>query len=160
MKQSTRLDGVDLNILKQLQRSGRITNQDLAAHINMSPSSCLHRVRRLEEQGYIATYHAHLNLAAICRTITCLSTVTLNNPSQEDYNLFETRCCSTPEVVECYTVSGSFDFVLKVVTTDMAAYLDLTELFMENIGCGVNISTHVVMKEVKPFRGYPLERLL
>lgn len=155
-----KIDRIDLKILQQLQRSGRITNQNLAEKVNLSPSSCLHRVRRLEQANIILSYQANLRLSSLCRSITCIATVTLSNHTQEDFLVFEKLTKEIPEIIESQTVSGGFDFFLKVVAGDMAAYLDLTNDLIQGMSCGVNINTHVVMKEIKPFRGYPIERLI
>lgn len=155
-----KIDRIDLKILQHLQKAGRITNQNLAEKVNLSPSSCLHRVRRLEEAKIILSYQANLRLSSLCRSITCIATVTLSNHTQEDFLAFEKLTVDLPEVVESHTVSGGFDFFLKVVAGDMAAYLELTNKLIQGMSCGVNINTHVVMKEIKAFRGYPIERLI
>ena len=160
MKDGSRIDRLDLKILQTLQKQGRITNQALAEKVNLSPSSCLHRVRRLEEAGIIQSYQAHIRLAPLCRTITCFATVTLSNHTQEDFVAFEKLTLNLPEVIECQTVSGGFDFILKVIAADMSDYLELTNQLIQQMSCGVNINTHVVMKEIKPFRGFPIERLV
>jgi len=155
-----KFDRIDLKILQSLQKQGRITNQNLAELVNLSPSSCLHRVRRLEEANIIQSYQANLKLSSLCRSITCIATVTLSNHTQEDFHAFEKLTLSIPEVIESQTVSGGFDFFLKVVAGDMASYLELTNQLIQGMSCGVNINTHVVMKEIKPFHGYPIERLV
>lgn len=155
-----KIDRIDLKILQELQKQGRITNQNLAEQVNLSPSSCLHRVRRLEEAHLIQSYQANLRLSSLCRSITCIATVVLSNHTQEDFLAFEKLTIDIPEVIESQTVSGGFDFFLKVVAADMPAYLELTNRLIQGMSCGVNINTHVVMKEIKAFRGYPIERLI
>ncbi|MEC8740741.1 MAG: Lrp/AsnC family transcriptional regulator, partial [Pseudomonadota bacterium] len=124
---NTKLDKVDLRILQTLQKDGRITNQNLAERVNLSPSSCLQRVRRLDQAGVISYYLAHLNLGSIARHIICLATISVKNHTQEDFNAFEDLIESIPEVVECYTVSGESDFLLKVICADMRRYVEIND---------------------------------
>ena len=112
---NTKLDKIDLRILQTLQKDGRITNQNLAERVNLSPSSCLQRVRRLDQAGVISYYQAHLNLGSIARHIICLATISVKNHTQEEFNAFEDLIESIPEVVECYTVSGESDLLMKVI---------------------------------------------
>ena len=80
-----KLDRIDLNILSQLQRNGRITNIDLAKAVALSPSPCLLRVKRLEEAGYIVSYNARIDLAKLGETITVFTEVTLNDHHREEH---------------------------------------------------------------------------
>ncbi|TQV78292.1 Lrp/AsnC family transcriptional regulator [Exilibacterium tricleocarpae] len=158
MRQS--IDHLDLRILQHLQTNAKTTNQDLADTVGLSPSSCLQRVRRLEDKGYIDRYLARVNLSKLCRSITCITTVTLKQHAKEDFDQFEQAVAAIPEVVECFTVSGGFDFVLKVVCPDMDRYLALNNELVAGGANIENVSTHVVMNENKPFTGYPLDTLI
>lgn len=160
VKDSIKIDRLDLKILSTLQKQGRITNQNLAEIVSLSPSSCLHRVRRLEEVGIISSYQANLRLSSLCRSISCIVTLTLAHHTQDDFTTVEQWLTDCPEVVEAHTVSGSFDFFLRVVATDMDDYLAWTDRMIESLPETININTHVVMKEVKAFRGYPLQKLI
>lgn len=153
---STKLDKIDMRILQILQRDGRITNQNLAEQISLSPSSCLQRVRRLEHAGVIASYQARLNLASIARHIICLATVSVKNHTQEESKAFESLIESIPEVVECYTVSGESDFLMKIICADMKRYVEINEQLVGNSRYQVTINSYVVMKENKSFRGVDL----
>ena len=153
---SAKLDKIDMRILQILQKDGRITNQNLAEQVNLSPSSCLQRVRRLEKADVIASYQAHLNLASIARHIICMATVSVKNHTQEEFSAFETLIKSIPEVVECYTVSGESDFLMKIVCPDMKRYVEINEQLVGNSRYQVTINYYVVMKENKPFRGVDL----
>ncbi len=154
------LDQLDLKILQCLQKNAKTTNQDLAEQVGLSPSSCLQRVRRIEERGYINRYLAIINLPRLCRTLTCIATVTLRQHSREDFDNFERRVQKIPEVIECYTVSGGCDFILKTVCADMTRYLQLNDELVSGSANIENINTHVVMSENKPFSGYPLNSLV
>lgn len=154
------LDRISRNILSVLQTDARITNQDLAERVGLSPSSCLNRVKKLEKEGLIGPYHAVLNLPKLCRSVTVIATVSLKDQSSEAFRLFHQAVQNIPEVVECDTVSGAFDFFLKIVAPDMLRYNAINDRLLDLSPGQVNISSHVVLETVKPFRGYPLAQLL
>ncbi len=160
MQGKRQLDRIDQNILSALQQSARITNQELAAEVGLSPSSCLSRVRKLEEDGCLGPYLGVVNLDRLCRYITCIAMVTLEHHRQQDFRTFETFVGSLSEVVQCDTVSGGCDFVLRIVCADMERYHIVNERLLNSGANVVNIKTHVVMTENKKFAGYPLEELL
>ena len=154
------LDKIDLRILKVLQDNARITNQDLADEIHLSPSSCLMRVRKLEQSGILASYHAAVDLKKICRIVKCIVTISMHNQTKKDFAQFQSYVNSVPEILECYTVSGAFDFFLKVASPNMERYLEITDELIECTEAEIHLSTHVVMDETKADRAYPLDRLL
>lgn len=154
------LDKTDLRILKVLQERARITNQDLADKIHLSPSSCLMRVRKLEESGVLESYHAAINLKKICRIVQCIVTISMKNQTKKDFAQFLEYVEKVPEVLECHTVSGAFDFFLKVASPNMERYLEITDELIECSDAEIHLSTHVVMDENKVTRAYPLDRLL
>ncbi len=154
------LDRINRKILSALQKEARMTNQDLADKVGLSPSSCLSRVKKLEEAGYIDPYMAVLNLPKLCRSVTVIATVSLKDQSTEAFRLFRQAAQEIPEVVECDTVSGVFDFFLKIVAPDMLRYNAINDRLLDLIPGQINISSHVVLETGKPFRGYPLDQLL
>lgn len=154
-----KLDKLDLRILTILQENGRITNQDLAAKVNLSPSSCLQRVRRLEKSKFIHSYQAGLNLDRIARHINCIAAVTVKDHTQQEFKAFVALIESIPEIVECFTVSGESDFLVKIICADMNRYLEISDLLLSSNQQQVTINTYVVMKENKRFRGVDLSTL-
>jgi len=154
------LDKISRNILSTLQQEARITNQELAERVGLSTSSCLNRVRKLEEARLLGPYLGNLNLAKICRSVEVIVTVSLKDQSTEAFRTFQSAAQSHPELVECYTVSGSFDFFLRIVAPDMQRYNAINDQLLDVLPGMVNISSHVVLTTVKPFRGYPLNALL
>lgn len=154
------LDRINRKILSVLQKEARITNQGLAERVGLSPSSCLNRVKKLEEEGLIGPYMAVLNLPKLCRSVTVIATVSLKDQSTEAFRLFRQAAQGIPEVVECDTVSGVFDFFLKIVAPDMLRYNAINDRLLDLLPGQVNISSHVVLETGKPFRGYPLDQLL
>jgi len=153
------IDKLDLRILSFLQTDARITNQSLADKVGLSPSSCLQRVKWLEQQGYIKNYLSQLCLSKLCRYVTCMATVTMRDHTPNDFDAFAAIVDSIPEIVECYTVSGGFDFILKIVCTDMNRHLELNNRLLNSSQKIESINTHFVMKENKTFNGFPLDTL-
>ncbi|MDR3513926.1 MAG: Lrp/AsnC family transcriptional regulator [Caulobacteraceae bacterium] len=150
------LDAIDRKILVELQACGRITNQALAERVALSPSACLARVRRLEADGFIEGYHAHLSLERLGPSVVIFAPVSLKSQHPRDMARFEAAVAAIPEVIEAAQVSGAFDFLLKVVTRDVHAWRDLADSLIE-ADLGVDkITSHVLMKQSKAFAGYPL----
>ena len=154
-----KLDRIDLKILQTLQRNGRITNQNLAEKVCLSPSSCLQRVRRLEKEQVIQSYHARIDLSRVARHIICLATVSLKNHTQQEFKAFESLVESIPEVVECYTVSGESDFLIRIICADMNRYLEINDQLVSSSSYQVTINSYVVMKENKAFEAVELNTL-
>ncbi|WP_309643939.1 Lrp/AsnC family transcriptional regulator [Phenylobacterium sp.] len=150
------LDRLDLRILAILQADGRITNQALAQQVALSASACLARVRRLEADGLIQGYHARLDIERIRPTVTVYGEVTLKSHRPADLLAFEAVLAEIPEVVEAAQVSGSFDYLIKVVAPDVRAWGDLADRLLQE-GLGVDkIASHILMKDAKPYRGTPV----
>ena len=117
MPDAIKLDRLDLRILAQLQKNGRITNVDLADAVSLSPSPCLIRVKRLEQAGYISGYGAHLRLEKLGDTLTVFTEVTLSDHHREDFIRFETAIREVDEILECHLVSGGYDYLLRLWDT-------------------------------------------
>ena len=156
----TPLDKTDVRILQVLQANARITNQNLANEIHLSPSSCLMRVRKLEQLGVLQSYHAVINLKQISRVVKCIVSISIHNQTKKDFAQFQQYINTVPEILECYTVSGAFDFFLKVAAPNMERYLEITDELIEFAGAEIHLNTHVIMGENKVERIYPLDKLL
>jgi len=154
------LDRLNRKILSILQQEARITNQQLADRVGLSPSSCLNRVRRLEQEGLIGPYLGVLNMSKLCRSVTVIATVSLKDQSTDAFRAFQQEAESIPEVIECDTVSGTLDMFLRIVAPDMQRYNEINDRLLDVLPGMVNISSHVVLTTGKPFRGYPLDALL
>jgi Lrp/AsnC family transcriptional regulator of ectoine degradation len=155
-----KLDEIDIKLLVALQRNGRITNLHLAEEIGLSPSPCWERWRRLERAGVIRGYHADLALDRIVKTSVVFVEITLRAHEAHDFMRFEQAIEAVPEVVECHATGGGFDYLLKVVTTDIEHYQRLIEnLLAADVGIH-RYFTYIVTKPIKVFSGYPIKRLL
>jgi DNA-binding Lrp family transcriptional regulator len=155
-----KLDRIDLRILSHLQTHGRITNVDLANAVNLSPSPCLIRVKRLEKAGYIIGYAAQIDLAKLGDTLTVFTEVTLSDHLREDFARFERAIRKVDEVIECHLVSGGYDYLLKFVTRGVNHYQALMEDLLErNLGIEKYFS-FIVIKTIFVKAHYPIEHLI
>ncbi len=117
------LDRYDRRILELLQEDGRLSNQELADLIGLSPSPCLRRVRALEEAGVIAGYRTLLDAKQLGLTLMALIHISMDRHTPERFSNFETRVAALPEVLECLLITGQdADYQLKVIVRDMEAY--------------------------------------
>ena len=116
------LDRIDLAILDALQKNGRISNVNLAKQVNLSPSPCLDRVKRLEQEGYIEGYYAKLSEAKLNQSLLAHVQVSLVTSNTSVFKVFREYILNIPQVVECDMVAGGYDYLLKVRVSDMDEY--------------------------------------
>ncbi len=120
------LDRYDRQILRVLQREGRLSNQDLAERIGLSPSPCLRRVRALEEAGIILGYRALVDAKALGLSLTAIIQISMDQHTPERFSHFEAAVAEIPEVLECLLITGQdADYQVKVAVKDMDSYQDL-----------------------------------
>jgi DNA-binding Lrp family transcriptional regulator len=156
MTAGPKLDRIDRKILAALQEDARLTNQALSERVALSPSACLARVRRLEQLGVIQGYHARLDPFALDIGLVLYVDITLDGHTPAELAAFEKAIGVLPQVVEASHVTGSFDYILKVVVADMAEWTRIAEDFA-SADLGVNrINSYVVMRKPKFFVGYPI----
>lgn len=154
-----KIDRTDLRILAYLQKNGRITNVDLAEMVNLSPSPCLMRVKRLEKAGYIVGYGAQIELAKLGDVQLVFTEVTLADHRKEDFFKFESAIRKIDNIVECHLVSGGYDYLLKFVTQNVADYQNVMEsLLDQNIGIDKYFS-YIVIKSPIIKNYYPIDKL-
>lgn len=122
-----KLDRIDVRILAELQKNGRITNVELAEAVNLSPSPCLSRVKKLQSAGYISGFSAQINSAKIGATMTVFTEVTLRNHRQIDFARFQQAVERIEACVECHLISGGYDYLLKFVTARIGDYQSIME---------------------------------
>jgi len=143
------LDRTDHKILRQLQANARISNADLARSINLSPTPCLERVRRLEADGYILDYVTLLNPQKLGAAVVSFVQVLLDRTSPDVFNRFKEQVALCPEVMECHMVAGGFDYLLKVRTRSMLEYREFLGVTLTEMSDIKQTHTYVVMEEVK-----------
>ncbi len=149
----TKLDDIDRRILHELQRDGRLSNVDLAARINLSPSACLRRVQELERTGVIAGYRAVLDPAAMGRGFLAYVTVGLSKHTKADQDAFEKAMARAPQVRECYNVTGTIEYILRVEAEDIAAYKQFHTEYLGQVPQVASITSYIVMGAPKDERG-------
>ena len=115
-----KLDRIDIRILHELQKNGRITNVELADLVHLSPSPCLQRVKKLQTEGFISGYSAQIDVARLGQTLTVFTEVTLKNHRQIDFARFQQAAEKVDEIIECHLISGGYDYLLKFVTGGIA----------------------------------------
>ncbi|MGB1238201.1 MAG: Lrp/AsnC family transcriptional regulator [Pseudomonadales bacterium] len=143
------LDRIDLSILALLQQDGRITNQELAERVSLSTAPCLRRVRRLEELGYIERYVAVVNRAALGLNVMALVSVSLNSFTDAGVRAFESFIESNAHITECYSVSGEYDFQLKIVASSMQEVESILLKQLLRLDIVRNATTNFVLGERK-----------
>ena len=150
------LDRIDRKILALLQAHGRASNLELAEAVGLSPAQCHRRHRRLEEQGYIAGYVAKLNAASLHLGVTAFIEVTMEKGHIRDLKKFTDVVVDIPEIMECYSVTGDFDYVIKVVARDLKS---LSQFLMDQLMRlpGVNsVRSSICLDEIKCTIALPL----
>ncbi|MZE77294.1 Lrp/AsnC family transcriptional regulator [Streptomyces xinghaiensis] len=149
------MDAIDRSILRELQKDGRLTNQELAQRVGLSPSPCLRRVRQLEQDGAIRGYRALLDPAAVGRGFEVLVSVEVRR-DRATVEAFEDALQDLPDVVEAYRLFGSPGCLLRIAVADIETY---ERLWIEKITAlpGVTeVNSQIVMKRIKEPQGLPI----
>lgn len=153
---SSELDSIDWNILATLQEHARIANVDLAEKVNLSPSPCLARVKALERGGFIRRYVTLLDPASVGLGVIMFVQVRLERqvgPSLQD---FESAVAARPEVMECHLMTGTSDYMLRVVVADLQEFERFVTGVLSRIPGVGNIQSSVALKQVKYSTALPL----
>jgi len=137
MSSVTKINKIDLKILSILQTNARITNQQLAEQVHLSASACLSRVKRLEADGILKRYITEIDLDRLAPHVEAFAEVTLDNHSPDDFRRFDAAIESVAEVTDSYKISGAYDYLLKIVCTDVKSYNAVSERLITN---GIGIS--------------------
>lgn len=143
------MDRVDRKILKELQLNGKISNVELAKRVDLSPTPCLNRVKRLEKEGYIEAYTIRVNPELVDAKLLVFVEIRLDRTSRNVFNDFRVAVRKLSEIMECHLVSGDFDYLLKARVKDMQAYRKLlgeTLLALPHVNSS---RTYMVMESVK-----------
>ncbi len=151
------LDNLDRQLLRLLQTDGRISNVDLAARVNLSPSAVHARLRRLEQRGYIQKYVAILNREQMGYDMLCFVNISLQTHKREVVENFKTTITRMPEVLECHHLTGEYDYLLKVAVRNRK---DLHRFVVDNltpIPGMAKIHTSVVLETEKYTTALPVE---
>ncbi|MFA6972111.1 MAG: Lrp/AsnC family transcriptional regulator [Gallionella sp.] len=151
------LDHYDLQMLRVLQQEGRISNQDLAERIGLSPSPCLRRLRTLEESGLIIGYRALLDAKKLGLSLMALIHISMDQHTPERFDNFEAQVGQIPEVLECLLITGQdADYQLKVMVRDMDAYQELLLNRLTRITGVTGVHSSFVLRRVIDKTALPL----
>jgi DNA-binding Lrp family transcriptional regulator len=150
------LDKYDRAILEALQQDGRISNVHLAAKVNLSESACLRRVRALEDEGYIDRYVALVNQSRVGLGGNVLVHIGLHREEQSELAAFEAAVRNIPEVMECYLMTGEFDYLLRVVVADMADFERLHKEALTRLPGVARVNSSVAIRTVQKKTELPL----
>ncbi|MFK7935906.1 MAG: Lrp/AsnC family transcriptional regulator [Saprospiraceae bacterium] len=143
------LDQIDRTILNLLQENGKLNVKEIAEQLGITKTPIYERIKRLENDGIIDRYVALLNREKISPSIIVFCSITLEMQKFEYFDQFYQQIIQFPEVMECYTIGGGFDFMLKIVVKDLQAYYDFSSqklATLPNIG---GVTSSFVLKEIK-----------
>ena len=150
------LDRYDKAILAELQADGRVSNVQLAARVNLSESACLRRVRALEEAGYIDGYVALVNQAEAGLPGNVFVFIALNREVESELAAFEQAVRELPEVMECFLMTGEFDYLLRVVVADMADFERLHRDSLTRLPGVARVNSSVAIRTVQKKTALPI----
>lgn len=157
--QNHKLDRIDIRILAELQSNGRIKNMLLAEKVNLSPSPCLQRVKRLERLGYIQHYSAEVDINKITDTVEIFTEITISEHTPADHDHFDIEIAKIPQVIECFQVSGGYDYLAHFTCKSIQDYQRVIQKIL-NSDMKVNkYFSYVVMKPTVKRRPKPLVEL-
>ncbi len=150
------MDTVDLNILARLQHDARITNVALAEAVNLSPAPCLRRVRELEASGVIHHYTTLLDAEQLGWQVSVFIEIRLERQVVSDLKIFEQHIESYPEVMECYLMTGTYDYLLRVVAKDLKSLQTFITDRLAGTPNVANIQSSIALKQVKYKTALPI----
>ncbi|AVT05309.1 Lrp/AsnC family transcriptional regulator [Paracidovorax avenae] len=145
----TELDRTDRQLLSALQDNARLTSGELAQMAHLSQSPCWRRVKRLEEEGVIAGYHATLNRRALGLGVMVFVMISIDHQTEASSLPFEEAVCAIPEVVMFHGISGPEDFMLVVVTRDLDAYSELLQNRLHRLPGVRRVHSYFSLQEFK-----------
>ena len=150
------LDSIDIKILQQLQKNSRLTIKELGALVQLSPSPVFERMKRLEREGFIKKYVAVLDAEKIEHGFVAFCHLSMKQHSYENARRIMQAVQDIPEIVECYNISGDYDFMLKIYTKDMKQYQQFILKILGDMDCIGSLHSTFVLGEVKNSYQLPL----
>ncbi|WP_373504946.1 Lrp/AsnC family transcriptional regulator [Aestuariivirga sp.] len=150
------LDSTDLAILNALQDNARMPIVELAKRVNLSPTPCTLRIRRLEQDGVITGFHARLAPKALGQALMVFVTVSLKSTDEATLRAFNAAVKPVRQILECHMVGGGFDYLLKIRVRDMGEYRDILGGVLGALPMVESTHSYFVMEEVKESPTLPL----
>jgi DNA-binding Lrp family transcriptional regulator len=156
MTDHSKLDSIDKKIIRIMQENGRITNSQLSKEIGLSPAPTLERVKKLEQSGVINSYHAKINKEKIGLGVSTFVLVSLKGHNKENIQKFTNSIEKIEEIIECHHITGSGDFLLRVVTKDINSYQKLMLEKVTEIPVVDNLQSIVILSTFKESNVLPI----
>ena len=150
-------DKLDLQLLKLLQTDGRMSVVELSKHLNLSPTPCTQRIKRLEQTGVITGYHARLSPAALGQALMVFVTVKLRGTDEATLEKFNAAVKPIKQILECHMVGGGFDYLLKIRVRDMGEYREILGGIIGALPMVEGTHSYFVMEEVKESPLLPID---
>ncbi len=151
------MDSIDYAILNRVQQDGRVSNVELSDDANLSPPQCYRRLRRLQDENIISRYVALLNPSEVGIDVVAFVSITVGRDQYRHLKEFEKTIVAFPEVLECYLVTGDYDYMLKVVAPDLQTFSSfLTKKLMQAPGI-IRVKSAVTLSEVKYTTALPID---
>lgn len=157
---SFELSPQDIRILQLLQQDASLSTQEIARRVNMSQSPCWRRINRMQEAGVISRQAAILNREALGMEVVVFATVNLTQQGKGDLEAFEREVLRYPEVTECYTMAGVWDYMLKIITRDIRHYEWFVRNTLTTLADIRELHSHIAVTEIKNTSELPLETQL
>lgn len=153
---SIKLDQIDRKILDILQKEAKITNAQLSKEIGLSPAPTLERVKKLEQTGIIQSYHARLDPTKIGLGVSTFVHVSLKGHNKQNINTFLEAINQIDEIIECHHITGTGDFILKVIAKDISSYQTLMLEKVSEISVVDNMQSMVILSTFKDSKCMPV----
>ena len=150
------LDAIDWQILRLLQKDASLTNKEIAFELNKSVATVHERIRRLKEEGYVKKIVALLDRKKVNKGLIAFSQVLLHDHTAQTLASFEKEVAKFPEVMECFQMTGTFDFILRIATSDMDAYHDFYRNKLATLPNITTVQSFFVLSETKSITAYPI----
>lgn len=151
------LDSFDRKILSILQENGRVTTLQLSEKVGLSPTPCARRVKRLEDEGYIDRYVTLLNPARLGVQLNVFVSIRLRSQTRDAFDRFDEEIKHMPEIVGCYLLTGSFDYLLQVRVSDVDAFRDFMRSRLTAIEGVIETQSSIVLQQLKATTAIPLD---
>ncbi len=151
------LDKTDLLILQQLQKDSQLTTKELALKVHLSPTPVFERLRRLEREGYIKGYQAILDAEKLNKGFMAFCYLKMKQHSHENATAIMSAVQNIPEIVECYNISGDYDFLLKIYAENMKQYQSFVLRILGDLDCFGSLNSSFVLGEVKNSHQLPID---
>ncbi|MEQ9165764.1 MAG: Lrp/AsnC family transcriptional regulator [Fulvivirga sp.] len=156
MKTKIKLDATDRKILEILQSNAKITNANLATKVGLSPAPTLERVKKLENSGVIKSYHAMLDTDTVGLGVSTFVMVSLKGHNKDNIDKFIQSIEEIDEIIECHHITGSGDFILKIISNDISSYQRLMLEKVSNIDVVDNMQSMVILSTFKNSKVMPI----